>query len=172
MTITQKRLKEVLDYNPETGVFVWKKRISVKSIIGREVGSINKLGYVQISIEKVKYLAHRLAFLWMMGKFPKEQADHINKNRADNSWKNLREASNMENSWNCVNRRSYRKSKYKGLWFWKKRNKWQVKIKSGDIRRTVGYFVSEETAAKAYDKAAIELHGEFASLNFPERESA
>jgi len=97
--ITQKRLKELLYYNPKTGFFLWKKqRGPVK--IGSIAGTHNEKGYIIICIDYKTYRAHRLAFLYMTGFLPEHGCDHKNGCSANNRWKNLRHATqgcNMQN---------------------------------------------------------------------------
>lgn len=95
------------------------------------------------------------------------EVDHINRNGLDNRRANLRLASRQQNSWNGK-LRSGGTSIYRGVnWAWG-RECWEAKIRTKDKRIWLGYFPSEIEAAKAYDNAAREYHGEFASLNFPE----
>ena len=98
--MTQEYLKSLLDYNPETGKFIWKvsKNNRVKS--GSEAGTIQSSGHRSILIDKKDYLAHRLAWLWYYGRWPEDQIDHINHNPDDNRIENLREVSNQENGKN------------------------------------------------------------------------
>ncbi len=107
INLTQERLKEVLEFNPKTGEFLrlvtsgrcdrWK----ANSI----AGNLNrKLGYVQIRVDGVLYYAHRLAWLWMTGARPICQIDHIDMDRANNRWANLREATQAENMANVASR--------------------------------------------------------------------
>jgi len=100
--ITQDKLKEILDYNQHTGLFTWKK---IKKYSNRSVGDIAgslSLGYVVIGIDKKIYKAHRLAWLYVYGEFPKEQLDHINGNKEDNRICNLREANQSQNNFNFL----------------------------------------------------------------------
>ena len=83
-------LKEILEYNQETGVFTRKKKIS-SSNIGDVAGSVESQGYVIISIKNWPFKAHRLAWFYVHGKWPIDCIDHINGNRADNRIENLRE---------------------------------------------------------------------------------
>jgi hypothetical protein len=91
--VTVKRLKELLKYNKETGVFTWKHRRNQLAICGSVAGSLSKNGYVRIKIDGKRYMAHRLAILYTSGYFPETFVDHINRCRADNKYSNLREAS-------------------------------------------------------------------------------
>ena len=103
---------------------------------------------------------------------PREmQIDHINHNGLDNRRRNLRICTNTENQQNSLPRKSSSSSsKYKGVHRRRGAKKWTARIRTGVRQERVGAFLSEVDAAKAYDKAAIELHGEFAYLNFPQEE--
>jgi hypothetical protein len=145
--ITQERLKEVLDYNPETGDFVWCElpRRGVKS--GSIAGSKHHNGwgnvYLRIRVDSKLYLAHRLAFLYMTGEMPDDgkEVDHIDGNGLNNSWENLRLVTRTGNSRN-TKLQSNNKSGYSGVIWHKAREKWRVKIGGIDY----GYFYSIDDA--------------------------
>lgn len=165
--LTQEILKELLHYNPETGVFIWKER-SFKmfshcknpericnSWNTRYSGKVagykrknEKIHYniINISNGKVKlYAAHRLAFLYMTGKFPEDQVDHINGNGYDNKWNNLRSISNQENSKN-VSISSLNTSGFTGVYWDKERKKWAVTISINNKTVSGGRFMNKEDA--------------------------
>lgn len=98
---------------------------------------------------------------------PKIYVDHINGDVLDNRKSNLRIATNQEN---CFNTKSHKDSfsKYKGVTWFKRDSKWRTSICKDGKTRHIGYFQNEVDAAKAYDKKAKELFGEFAYLNFPD----
>lgn len=122
------------------------------------------MGYRSISIDDRDYLAHRLAWLYVHGKWPPHQLDHINMDRADNRMCNLRQADNAEN--NC-NRplQSNNTSGFKGVSFHKQTRKWKasLKVRGKDIH--LGLFDEAEAAAAAYRLAAQKHFGEFARFN-------
>ena len=91
--LTYERLRELLHYDPETGAFTWIKSTYRKGQPGTPAGCLSKrLGYILIGIDKRLYYAHRLAFLWMTKQWPEKEVDHINLDKADNRWANLRPA--------------------------------------------------------------------------------
>lgn len=96
-TLTQERLKELLDYDPDTGVFVWKAWRGGTAKAGSVAGALRTDGYRQIELNRRRYYGHRLAFLYMEGAFPPDCVDHINHKKADNRWDNLRHVTNQEN---------------------------------------------------------------------------
>jgi len=98
--LTQKELKKLLSYDPLTGIFTWEIGISNRITIGSTAGSLDSLGYHRIGIYSKLYTAHRLAFLYVLGKFPKGQVDHKDHNRSNNIWDNLREVTHQDNSKN------------------------------------------------------------------------
>jgi len=98
--LTQEKLKKIINYDPETGSIT--RIINVKDI--EKAGAINTNGHRQIRIGKKLYLAHRLAFIYMTGIFPKYEVDHINGMRDDNRWCNLRDVSHTNNMRNTKNR--------------------------------------------------------------------
>ena len=105
--LTQEQLKEVLNYNPETGDFTWKVRTSNRIQAGGIAGHLNVRGYITVRIGGKNYQAHRLAWLCMFGDFPKDEIDHINHVKNDNRIANLREATRQENNKNhSMNKRN------------------------------------------------------------------
>lgn len=106
-----------------------------------------------------KIYLHRLVYGRKNGK---TEIDHINGDRLDNRKQNLRLATRAENSYNLPKRAAV-SSRYKGVSWCKSRKKWKATIQ----RTALGRFITEEDAARAYDRAAVEKFGEFARLNFP-----
>jgi hypothetical protein len=163
--LSAERLRLLLDYSPATGLFRWKNPTSNRVSLGDAAGCISKsTGYVIIGVDGERWAAHRLAWLFMHGAFPTSQVDHVNGDRADNRISNLRLASNSQNKMNAAAHKDAR-SKYTGVFWEKSRGKWRAQISSGGLRRHLGLYDSEVTAAAAYDLAAKDMHGEFARLN-------
>jgi len=99
--ITQSKLKEILDYDIDTGVFTWKVSASSSVSVGSIAGAIDNKGYRRIGLNRTYKRAHRLAWFYVYGEWPKSQIDHINRNRDDNMLSNLRAANDQQN---CRNR--------------------------------------------------------------------
>ena len=135
--ITQKRLKEVLEYNPETGVFTKKQKIG-RGKVGCKCGGLNWKGYWIVSADNQRYRAHRLAWLYMYGKFPDNQIDHINHDKIDNRIENLREVTNSVNHRN-MKKPSSNTSGVVGLYWWKDRQVWQTFI-GANPRKSLGNY--------------------------------
>ena len=98
--LTQEQLKELFHYSPETGIFTRLKTTTGKNKAGTIPGGDKSTGYIRIAINGKYYQAHRLAWLYMTGDFPKNCIDHINMIKTDNSWGNLRGATRSENNKN------------------------------------------------------------------------
>ena len=158
--VTASRLQELLDYNPHTGIFTRLKGVKGYSV-GSKVGSVNSDGYLRIMIDGRKYQSHRLAFLWMTGDWPKDEVDHIDGERMNNRWDNLREATQSQNQANSKIK-STNTSGLKGASFHKQRQKWLAQIQINSRQRFLGYFDTKEEAHESYCSAAIKLQGEFA----------
>jgi hypothetical protein len=158
--LTQEHLKSVLQYDPDTGIFVWKKKVNRRVVIGSEAGCIAN-GYISIRVAGRIYRAHRLAWLYMTGNFPrKEYIDHINGVRADNKWLNLREATNSENCFNSA-KRSIGTSGFKGVSFCKERNSWEARAYVKRRKHFLGRYKTAELAYEAYKEFSRKVHGEF-----------
>lgn len=163
--IDRKRLFEVLDYDAETGVFAWKiaRPRGVKP--GDIAGSIDADGYRQVSVDGRVYRIHRLAWLWMTGERPDRQIDHICGDKLNNTFANLRPATHGQNLRNR-GAQSNNTSGRKGVSWNKKISKWSVQIGADGRRIHLGFYDENklDEAASAYERAAKELHGEFARV--------
>jgi hypothetical protein len=137
---------------------------------GKRAGGPNGEGYVQIKINGATYGAGRLAWLWMTGRWPEKEIDHENRVRGDNRWTNLREATR---STNCINKMFHRQNRhgFRGLKI-QTNGRYQAVLTVGQVEYYCGTYGTKEEAAMAYDIAAIQHHGEFAVLNFPNGWSA
>lgn len=160
--ISQKRLKELLSYSPETGVFSWRvKRSNAAPPIGGAAGGLSN-GYNRIEIDQKQYSAHRLVWLYVYGRWPAKQIDHINGIRNDNRMVNLREASKSQNTQNQKLRLD-NKSGLKGVSF-HSNGAWTSRITFNGKRVNIGYFDTKEQAHEAYIAAAKKHFGEFAKF--------
>jgi len=155
--ITQKRLKELLEYNKNTGEFHWKASPNNCTKINSKAGYLRSSGYIGIKIDYKMYQAHRLVWLYTYGKFPKGDVDHINRVRNDNRIENLRDVSRSLNSRNS-SVSQLNTSGFSGV-FWNKRaNKWVSHITYGGKQRHLGYFKKIEDAIKVRKEAEV-LYG-------------
>lgn len=157
--LTQEYLKSILRYDPETGLFTWIVTFSNRCKTGQLAGGLQNHGYWRIRINKKDYQAHRLAWLYMIGEWPKSDIDHINTIKSDNRWCNLREATEIQNAHN----RSYQinnKLGVKGVSIHKPTGKFIAYIKLNQRQKNLGLFETLEEAKMAYDKAA-EAQGDF-----------
>ena len=153
--LTADRLREILDYDPETGIFLRDGKIA---------GTLNGLKYRQMKIEGSLYLVHRLAWLFVYGDWPSRQIDHINGIKDDNRISNLRLATGSENLRNRPKPRN-NTSGYKGVSWINHYQKWQATIKFDGKNKFLGRFATREEAAEVYNLAALQHHGEFARLD-------
>lgn len=156
--LTQDMLKSILHYEPATGVFTWVDPPNNHArLIGSRAGC-NATGYCLIRIDKKKYKAHRLAWLYVHGVMPAKHLDHKDGDPFNNAISNLREATVSQNIANA--RRKARKALPKGVR--KNGNGFTARITFGGKIRSLGTFPSVEGAAQAYLNAAVLLYGEFA----------
>lgn len=152
--ITQKELKSLLHYNPDTGEFTWLKKFSgIKSDMS--AGTINKR-VVDICINKKTYRAHRLAWLYVHGKMPDNCIDHINGNSFDNRLCNLRDVTHQENMKN-MKRHSTNKSGISGVSWDKKNEKWRVNIYINNKCKNLGRYDDFFEACCVRKSAEIKL---------------
>lgn len=155
--LTQSRLKELLEYNPETGVFTRLVRTANKTKIGDTVGKLHNKGYRHTNIFGKDHLLHRLAWLYMMGEWPQADIDHVNGVRDDNRFCNLREATRGENLQNM--RMSPRNtSGFMGVYWCKHRKKWRAQIRVKGRTVGLGRFATPEDAYAAYLAAKVKYH--------------
>jgi len=176
-------LRQLIDYNPDTGDLTWRprplgwfKRMGARASERHAAWNsawagkpamqcVGTTGYRRGRLFNRDFFAHRVAFLIMTGRTP-DMIDHVNHDRTDNRWCNLREASATENARNTSSNAGST-SRFLGVFWSKKARRWCVKIKHDGKVVTVGHFASELEAAKAYDARATAVFGEFANLNFP-----
>lgn len=153
--LTQARLKELLKYDPETGEFT--RRLGRRGYAaGTRAGTAHPEGYIVITIDRVRYLAHRLAWFYIHGVWPPADTDHINGKRADNRIANLRCATRAENSQNV--RCSRRGSELGVLGVSRNRDKFRACIRIAGVPTHLGTFPTIEEAEQAYLRAKAELH--------------
>jgi hypothetical protein len=153
--LTQARLRELLSYDPDTGVFTRLRN-------GRIAGTLTYQGYVQIAIDGKLYLGHRLAWLYMTGSFPSLQIDHKDRNEANNVFTNLRLATPTQNQWNTgtqINNKCGLKGVSRLI-----NGRWMARITNHYKTKYLGTYSTPEEAHAAYRRAAAEMNGEFANF--------
>lgn len=156
--ITAEEARALIDYDPDTGVFRWR-RSRRGCRIGDVAGNPNSKGYWQISLNYKRYFGHRLAWLYVHGYWPTGEIDHINMDKGDNRICNLRDATREQNRHNTTMTKR-NTTGFKGVSFHRKMGKFQAHHR----RHWLGYFQTAEAAHAAYAKAATEAAGEFARI--------
>ncbi len=171
--LTAEYLRSLLSYNQETGEFYWREP-KPHRIMNKPLGKNNGTGYLQIGFHKdgepLRFLAHRLAWLYVYGIWPEKGIDHIDHNRSNNRISNLREASIAQNNRNRSGKRSRKKiknytSQFIGVCWHKASKKWHAQINRDGKRCSLGTFDSEIEAAVVYNRAASEIDPAHWSLN-------
>ena len=158
-------LNKLFQYDPATGTIIYKISVGKKIKAGQKAGTISNNGYLSITItidgKSLRFLAHRLIWYMMTFSDPSNlQIDHIDGNKLNNKFSNLRLATQAQNMRNRgVNKKS--KSQLKGAHWRKENQKWSAAITVNRKMKHLGYFPTPELAHMAYCKAAAELHGEF-----------
>lgn len=158
--LTAERLRELLHYDPETGVFTRIKKCATGAN-RKPLGEVNSIpssnGYLRVGVDGVRHYAHRLAFLFMKGEWPRHQVDHKNRIRTDNRWRNLRQATAYQNMQNLVvSKKSI--SGTKGVTWHKSREKWRVRFRFNGAMIHVGYFSDLSDACARYREEIIKYH--------------
>lgn len=156
--LTVERLKEVLNYNPDTGIFIWIKCIS-NAIIGSVAGHYDKDGYLRIQIDGKIYRAHRLAWLYVYGIWPKTGLDHEDTVKINNRIKNLRETKNDGQKFNTGAHKN-NKLGCKGIRLLPS-GKYEARITGKNGLYSIGKYWTLEEACKAYALEAEKVHGNF-----------
>ncbi len=163
--LTARRLRELLDYNPKTGWFTWKismKPPPVVATVSRATRIGKRAGYFHphsdrryIRLDKTLHLEHRLVWLWVHGRWPHHQIDHINHNQTDNRLSNLREATNGQNMMNtkvrCDSRHGWRGVDPLP------HGRFRARVRG----KHIAVFDTPDEAHNAWRKAAKQTYGEF-----------
>lgn len=136
--LTVERLRDLLSYNPDTGIFIWKIRTAIRTKVGGVAGTKHSRGYWAMVIDSKDYLAHRLAWFYVYGVWPPEQIDHANGDRLDNRICNLRLASPRQNSTN-TERISRNTTGFIGI-YCNRQGKWQAHINYANHRYNLGVY--------------------------------
>lgn len=142
--LTQARLKDLLRYDPDTGLFTWRCTIGGWIKEGKVAGGKTNQGYIKIKIDRKWYRAHRLAFLYMEGKFPGDIVDHINRVRDDNRWCNLRHADVRLNQSNRND-----SAKFTGVCWRPKVSRWLAHYRKAGKQIYIGMFKTHFAACYA-----------------------
>lgn len=158
--ITHSRLLELVRYDPETGIFTWAYNGHGPHVrVGKTTGCLVKTsGYVAIRLDDVLYRAHRLAWLYVTGEWPKDMIDHKDTNRSNNVWSNLRAATNGENMQNLAGLPAHNTSGLLGASWDASRGLWDARIAVNKKTTYLGRYKTKEEAHAAYVAAKRKLH--------------
>jgi len=151
--ITQKYLKSILNYNEKTGDFIWvNTHKNTSFMLNKIAGNLDSHNYIIIRINKKAYKAHRLAWLYVYGEWPKNYIDHINGIRNDNRIENLQDVTKRKNQ---QNQKLHRQGNLVGASYHKASNKWQARILINGIRIYLGLY---NTELEAHNRYLLELN--------------
>lgn len=159
MAITQERLKTLLRYDPETGIFTWLVKPRARALTSTAAGCINAKGYRQIGIDGKLYRSNRLAWFYVTGVWPTAQVDHKNRVRADDRFDNLREATHAQNQANSGVRKTS-KTGVRGV-EQLPGGRFRAYTHVGTAKKHLGTFPTAEEAGRVFSETHQELHDEF-----------
>lgn len=149
--LTRNKILGMLTYDTLTGILYWRIAKSRRIKPGQIAGSLKSDGYIQLRIDGHYYMAHRIAWVIVHGRFPTRQIDHINGRKNDNWIANLRQATPAQNAVNTTHAR--------GFSWCKQTKRWRAQICINGKNRNLGRFVSQKEARDAYVAANLSVHG-------------
>ena len=153
--LTREQLNELFTLNPEEGILRWKIDRGYQALKGQEAGYVS-LGYRMIKISQIRYQAHRLIWVMVTGEWPKHEIDHINGNRLDNRFSNLRDVSTRVNQQNKHKPRSDSTTGVQGVFPYGTR--YLSSIRANGITHKLGVFDTVQEASVAYSTAKRHYH--------------
>lgn len=155
--LTAERLRELLQYDPETGVFSW--RAPRRGVRPGRTGNVRPDGYMRIGVDGINYLAHRLAWLYVTGSWPSTEVDHRDGNPSNNQFANLRDVSQQTNIENMrAATKGNRTSGLLGVSYHRRDSLWRARIRINGKDHTIGYFKTPEAAHAAYLEVKRQRH--------------
>jgi hypothetical protein len=156
-------LRELLEYNPETGTMVWKVARSNRVKAGKELTNTSpSTGYMRVRVNKKLMVVHRVAWALATGAWPKGVIDHINGIKTDNRLCNLRDVTRADNCLNRAGTQTNKKIGDLGVFFDKRRGTWYAQICRHGKTQHLGVFASQQEASFAVAKARKSILGEVA----------
>lgn len=155
-------LRRHFTYEPATGYFVWRvpPRTHPK-FLGERAGCLGRDGRWYVKFRGRRYIASRLAWLYMTGEWPQQEIDHRDTDRSNNRWANLRAANDSQNGANR-DAASNNTSGARGVDWYARYGKWRARVKVHGRSKLLGYFENKDEAIAARNTAAVEAFGEFA----------
>lgn len=150
MELTREYLLWLFHYDRENGKLYWKNHWSASKrtlLVGKEAGNVGQHGYVHIGISQKYFKLHRLIWFLETNQWPKDTVDHINGNKLDNRFVNLRVVTNRQN---CSNKKHHRRGRLVGASVWKRDGNWMSKIQINGKVVHLGYFNTELEAHQRY----------------------
>jgi hypothetical protein len=162
-SVSIERLKELLDYDPETGGFRWRVKRNNRVPAGSTAGGPKTFGYLQIEIDGKQYTGHRLAWAMTYGEWPTMQIDHKDADPANNRLENLRLATGTQNNANA-RLRPDNKTGFKGVTTNPRGKRWRACIRKNGHLHYLGSFDAPEKAHAVYAAAAEKFFGEFSRV--------
>lgn len=155
--LTQDELKRVIEYNPDTGEFYWRVKASKNIAVGSLAGSVNAQNYWQIRLYGKVWLGHRLAWVYVFGRWP-SQIDHIDRDRRNNRISNLREVSGTDNQ---LNRgiQANNKTGHRGIHYSDRRREYVLQLSLKGTRVHCSYHKDIEDAVLVRDRVATQIYG-------------
>lgn len=159
LSLTQKRLKEVVRYNKQTGLFYWKVSTG-KAKRGEVAGHTDSKGYTKVSIDGVKYFAHRLAWFYVYGTWPTQNIDHKDLCRNNNRLSNLRDVGQSINGLNGPLRRN-NSSGYTGVSYDARRRTWVAYVHRAHHKKHLGAYKNLAEAVEARRSALTQIFQQF-----------
>ena len=153
--LSLERLKEVIDYDPIKGIMIWKQDMTVRIKAGMVIIGSNKDSYLAIRIDGVRYKVHQLAWFYMTGCMPTKDIDHINNDRSDYRFSNLRE---VDRAVNLHNRKDYANNTSGFPGVYSRKGKFFAKL---GVYGKVLWLGTFNTAEEAYQKYLQEKYAYF-----------
>ena len=156
------RVRELLHYDPETGIFTRRIRLAQRHKVGDRADFLvtggHCAGYRRVSFDSERYLAHRVAWLYVHGHWPVYDIDHINGNKDDNRIENLRDVEDVVNKQNLRKARANNRSGYLGVTTHIPGRQWRASVHLNGKRHHIGLYDSPEKAHQAYLIAKRRIH--------------